>query len=86
MRGSMQAGFGAMNTVLSRRDDDGVPHGRVAVSCTRTVKAAKEFDGSPTHPGKDVLDGARYAIELACRPARMGMSLRWASSSGRVRT
>ena len=82
MRGSMQAGFGAMNTILSRRDDDGVPHGRVAVSCTRTVKAAKEFDGSPTHPGKDVLDAARYAIELACRPSRMGMSLRYASGAG----
>ena len=56
-QGSVNLGYKYLNQRILQR-------GQFAVhdSCRTLIRALQEFDGHPKHPGKDVIDALRYAL------------------------
>jgi phage terminase large subunit-like protein len=56
-QGSVNLGYKYVHQRILHRGQFGVHE-----SCRTLIKALQEFDGHPKHPGKDVIDALRYAL------------------------
>jgi hypothetical protein len=61
--GSVPYGYRMMNAIMGRRDGE-LSHFRVDPKCEKFANAALKWRGASTDILKDILDAARYAVEV----------------------
>jgi phage terminase large subunit-like protein len=63
--GSVTDGYALFNALFARRDgSEGRPHALIHPRCTALIEACRIFAGKEREPAKDILDAARYTLEV----------------------